>query len=321
MPRAWYDTILDDMQRVDKISEEATYSENSELNEMCQYVMGSGGKKFRPAVCMLSFLACGGKDREIAARVGTAFEIVHNASLIHDDINDNGEVRRGRRTLHREYSISKAVVTGDFLLAKGFSILAESHADIVKTIVSAAIAMAESEFVQQRFEHKDKVTEDDYLEIIGGKTSSLIEACARAGAMLADSDEKTTDKMGRFAAEIGIAFQIIDDVLDVTGDPGMTGKKIGIDLEEGKPTLPIIYAMEHAIHGKEMASLFRKKGLTEEEKQRALELIKSTDSLDRCVARAQMSADRAKKYLSDIPESEFKESLILLAQYTVSRDR
>ncbi|MDD4185430.1 MAG: polyprenyl synthetase family protein [Candidatus Methanomethylophilaceae archaeon] len=321
MPKAWFDNILDDMRRVDEFAEEATYSDNPELNEMCRYVMGSGGKKFRPAVCILSYLACGGEDRETAAKVGTAFEIIHNASLIHDDINDNGEVRRGRRTLHREYSISKAVVVGDFLLAKGFSILAESSVDIVKVIVNAAVAMGESEFVQQRFEHKDKVTEDDYLEIIGGKTSKLIEACARAGAMLADSSEKSADKLGLFAAEIGVAFQIVDDVLDVTGDPHMTGKKVGLDLEEGKPTLPIIYAMEHETYGRDLASLFRKKGLSEEEKDRAIELIKSTDSLDRCLARAQSAADKALKYLSGIPESEYKESLKLLAQYTVSRDR
>lgn len=306
---------------MDDFAEEATYSDNEELDEMCRYVMGSGGKKFRPAVCILSYLACGGGDAEVAVKVGTALEIIHNASLIHDDINDNGGVRRGKRTLHREYSISKAVVAGDFLLAKGFGILTESNKEIVQVILSAAVAMGKSEFVQQRFEHREDVTEGDYLEIIHGKTSRLIEACAVSGAILADADERLTEDLGDYASKVGTAFQIVDDVLDVQGNASAMGKQAGIDLEDGKPTLPIIYAMQDKVHGKELASLFRKKNISEKEKERALELIRSTDAIDRCVKKARSVADKAISHLSRLPESEYKESLRLLAQYTVSRDR
>ncbi|MBO4569099.1 MAG: polyprenyl synthetase family protein [Candidatus Methanomethylophilaceae archaeon] len=300
---------------------ESLVFENSELTEMCRYVVSSGGKRLRPALCILSYFACGGKESDVPVSIGAAFEIVHSATLIHDDINDQGEIRRGRKTLHKEYTLTKAIVAGDCMFTVGFRLLSNVRSKIVDYIVEASGAMGAGEFVQKDNEHYSDVTEDDYMRIISGKTAKLFEACAKSGAYVADGTHEEVEALGEFAYNLGLAFQIIDDALDVTGDPRDMGKAIGTDLLEGKPTLPIIYAMQDKAHGSEIRELFEMPSIEHEDVVRALRLISSTDSIRRCMDKAREIAEKAVVFLDSVSESVYKDSLRSLAGFVVDRDR
>ena len=286
MTEPWHSCISGELEKVENLMLRDLESENPELTEMCQYVISSGGKRLRPALCIMSYGAVGGKDMMKPVKVGAAFEIIHSATLVHDDINDQGEIRRGRKTLHKEYTVSKAIIAGDYMFAMGFRLLAAEAPQIVDYIVDASASMGAGEFVQKDFEHASSVTEDDYIEIITGKTAKLFEASSKSGAAVANADGAMLEALGNFSHYIGLAFQIVDDTLDVTGDPHNTGKAVGTDLIEGKPTLPVIYAMQDPDKGPRLIELFEKADVTTDDVAEALELIRSTDSVDRCLSKA-----------------------------------
>jgi octaprenyl-diphosphate synthase len=272
-------------------------------------------------MCILTHRACGGHRTDDILRTAAAFEIIHAATLIHDDINDKSEIRRGRRTVHKKYTVTKAVIAGDFMFAMGYKLIGHTDKKIIETVVKVSTAMAESEFIQKEFEHRPIVTEHDYLKIIHGKTAMPIFACARTGAYMAGADEDTIGKISAFALEVGLAFQIIDDVLDITGDHRSTGKKVGTDMAEGKPTLPVIYAMADPVNGKKIKNTFKNKEASAEDLDAALKMIKGTDAIERCMSKAREIVDSAIPHLSCLKDSVYKDSLIDLARYIVSRDR
>lgn len=321
MSEPWHSCISGELEKVEDLMINDLESENPELTEMCRYVIASGGKRLRPALCILSYAATGGKDMSQPIKIGAAFEIIHSATLIHDDINDQGQIRRGRKTLHREYTISKAIIAGDYMFAMGFRLLASEAPQIVDYIVDASASMGAGEFVQKDFEHASSVTEDDYIGIITGKTAKLFEASSKSGAAVAGADSEMMDALGSFASTIGLAFQIVDDTLDVTGDPHNTGKTVGTDLLEGKPTLPTIYAMQDPMNGPRLRELFEKQDVTMDDVHEALELIRGTDSVERCLEKARAYVESARANLRSVPESIYKSALLNLADYIVSRDR
>lgn len=321
MTEPWHSCISGELEKVEDLMLHDLESENPELTEMCQYVISSGGKRLRPALCIMSYGAVGGKDMMKPVKVGAAFEIIHSATLVHDDINDQGEIRRGRKTLHKEYTVSKAIIAGDYMFAMGFRLLAAEAPQIVDYIVDASASMGAGEFVQKDFEHASSVTEDDYIEIITGKTAKLFEASSKSGAAVANADGAMLEALGNFSHYIGLAFQIVDDTLDVTGDPHNTGKAVGTDLIEGKPTLPVIYAMQNPDKGPRLIELFEKADVTTDDVAEALELIRSTDSVDRCLSKAREYVDEAVGYMDSVPDSIYKDALLDLASYIVRRDR
>lgn len=321
MTEPWHSCISGELEKVEDLMLHDLESENPELTEMCQYVISSGGKRLRPALCIMSYGAVGGKDMMKPVKVGAAFEIIHSATLVHDDINDQGEIRRGRKTLHKEYTVSKAIIAGDYMFAMGFRLLAAEAPQIVDYIVDASASMGAGEFVQKDFEHASSVTEDDYIEIITGKTAKLFEASSKSGAAVANADGAMLEALGNFSHYIGLAFQIVDDTLDVTGDPNNTGKAVGTDLIEGKPTLPVIYAMQDPDKGPRLIELFEKADVTTDDVAEALELIRSTDSVDRCLSKAREYVDEAVGYMDSVPDSIYKDALLDLASYIVRRDR
>lgn len=320
MVESWTAIISKEIEDVEKTIIDTLHSDNEELDEMCRYVIEAGGKRVRPIICILSHLACGGTNIDRAISVGSAFEIVHTASLVHDDINDNGEVRRGRKTLHITHTLSKAIIAGDFMLVRGYRALGDVGEDVMNIIVKAASMMSESEFMQKDFEHDLLVTEDDYYKIINGKTAMLIYASAMSGAYLATSDAELLEIIGDYSHNVGLAFQVVDDVLDVIGKD-VTGKRVGTDLMEGKPTLPIIYAMQDPTYGSEIKALYEKDSISDEDVIKALELIKKTNSIDRCMEKATELVVEAKKSLTNLPDSEYKDALCGLADYIVRRNR
>ena len=320
MEQQWYASISDDLKKVDRIISDALRSSRPELQQMYDYVMASGGKKIRPSMCILAHRACGGSDENIL-KVASAFEVVHCATLVHDDINDKSEIRRGRKAVHEKYTVTKALVLGDLMFAIGFKLISSTDSRIIDSMVAASTAMAESEFIQKDLEHESVVTEEDYMNIIRGKTAMPIFACAKTGAYLAGAGEDAVNAVSEFALNVGVAFQIVDDVLDVTGDQRSTGKKAGTDISEGKPTLPVIYAMSDPVHGRRIKEIFTKDDPSDEDVETALKLIRSTDSIERCMSKAKEIAEGAIPLLSCLKDSIHKDSLIGLARFIVSRDR
>ncbi len=321
MAEPWHTCISDELAKLEALMERSLDSENPELTEMCRYVVGAGGKRLRPSMCILSYYACGGTDAKVPISIGAGFEIIHSATLVHDDINDQGEVRRGRKTLHRQYSTSKAIIAGDFMFAMGFRLLASSAPHIVNYIVDASAAMGAGEFVQKDFEHRSSVSEEDYLRIIDHKTAKLFEASVKSGAAVTGADAMLLEDLGQYAQRIGTAFQIVDDTLDVTGDPHQTGKAVGTDLIEGKPTLPVIYAMRDPELGDEVRAIFEKEVPTEEDVVNALHLIQRTDAVDRCLALAESIADEAVSFLDSLPDSRYRDAFLDVADYVVRRTK
>lgn len=321
MDEPWYSSISGELEKVESLMESTVRSDNAELTEICNYVLHSNGKRIRPSMCLLAFYACGGSDPKRAISVATAIEIIHNATLVHDDINDQGELRRGAQAAYKKYSISKSIVAGDFMFALGFRLIGAASHEIVDYIVDASTAMSAGEFDQKDFEHNSDVTESDYMNIIEGKTARLIECGAKIGAFLANADGETVDNAGTFAYRTGIAFQIIDDTLDVAGDERSTGKRIGSDIMEGKPTLPTIYAMQDPVHGKRIKELFERNDLEWSDVQEAIDLIKKTNAISRCVELARSISEDAISLLKDIEDSVYKRSLIELSRYIVDRNR
>ena len=320
MEQQWHASISTDLAKADAMIGDALRSDRPELQRMCDYVITSGGKRIRPSMCILAYRACGGLGDDIL-KVASAYEVIHCATLVHDDINDKSEIRRGRKAVHERYTVTKALVLGDFMFAMGFKLISSTDPQIIDAMVTASKAMAESEFIQKDLEHEVSVTEEDYLSIIRGKTAMPIYACAKTGAYLAGADEKTIDAVSQFALNVGLAFQIVDDVLDIVGDHRNTGKKAGTDITEGKPTLPVIYAMSDPVHGDKIKSIFKKEDPSDEDVEEALKLIRSTDSVDRCVAKAKEIAEAAIPLLSVLNDSVYKDSMIGLARFVVSRDR
>jgi octaprenyl-diphosphate synthase len=321
MDEPWYSSISDDLEKVERLMRDTVRSENPELTEICNYVLRSNGKRIRPSMCLLSYYACGGKDPAKAIDVATAMEIIHNATLVHDDINDRGDLRRGAQAAYKKYSIGKSIVAGDYMFALGYSLVGSTTHDVVEFIVEASGGMSAGEFIQKDLEHNVAATEEDYMRIIKGKTAGLIACGAKIGSSIAGADRKIVQKMGEFAFQTGMAFQIVDDMLDVIGDEKATGKNIGSDVMEGKPTLPIIFAMQDPVHGAKIKELFRKKSLEWSEVSEAIELIKKTEAIKRCSEKAKSIAKNSMHLLDAVEDSVYKRSLIGLSDYIVNRNR
>jgi octaprenyl-diphosphate synthase len=320
MEYRWRNSISDDLEKVNSNISSVLRSDSSELQMMCDYLLETQGKGIRSAMCILSHYACGGSAGDID-KLASAFEMIHLATLVHDDINDKSEIRRGRKAVHKEYTVSKAIILGDFIFAMGFGLVGSVDRRVVDTVASSSSAMAESEFIQKEFEHNTAVTEKEYLRIIRGKTAMPIVSCARAGAYRADADEETVSALSDFALNVGLAFQIADDVLDLKGDHRSTGKKVGTDIMEGKPTLPVIYAMSSDTHGKRIREIFENKDVSAEDAEEALRLIKETDAIDRCLSMAKGLVEDAISKLSHLKDSEYKDSLMDLARHAADRDK
>jgi len=321
MDMPWYSSISEELEKVERLMMNTVGSSNPELTEICKYVLGSKGKRIRPSFCILSHCACGGKDMKKAIDVAAAIEMIHNATLIHDDINDRGELRRGAQAAYKKYSIGKSVVAGDFMFALGYRLIGAASLEVVDYIVEASVAMGAGEFDQKKFEHNTKVDEENYMRIIEEKTARLIESGAKIGAFLADADGEIILNIGDFAFKTGTAFQIVDDVLDVIGDERTTGKRIGSDIMEGKPTLPTIYAMQDPIYGDAIKEVFKKKELEWSEVTEAIALIKKTDAVPRCLEKAKKIAESSSALLDVLDDSVCKSSLLGLSSYIVNRNR
>ncbi|MEM3086090.1 MAG: polyprenyl synthetase family protein [Halobacteria archaeon] len=219
------------------------------LEKMARYTLQAGGKRLRPALALLAYRAVGGDDVDSLLPLAAAYELVHSATLIHDDINDGAPVRRGRPTLAQEFGPASAIVAGDYLFVKGYEVCGRYGEEIIRVTAEACTALAEGQILELRNVRNLDMGERTYHRIIARKTAAPLAAGARAGAILGGGTPRQVEGLAAYGHHLGMAFQITDDLLDVAGDPDALGKPVGQDLAHGVLTLPILYGLRHGSAG------------------------------------------------------------------------
>jgi octaprenyl-diphosphate synthase len=287
------------------------------LNEIGHYLIDAGGKRVRPMVALLTFRACGGgEDPTDIVDVAAALELIHSASLLHDDIIDGSETRRGQASALRRFGLADTLVAGDFLFGQAFALCGRFDEKVITWATDACISLTEGEVMQSRFRHNTQVTPDDYLEMISRKTAALFAQGARIGSTLAGASETIVGSMAECGFCVGMAFQIVDDLLDIEGDGNLTGKPIGIDLKEGNPSLPIVLAITRDL---EVRRIFQKKKPTSEETARALERIRRSGVLAEARQLAESYGTQALTAMEKLEPSPYYDSLVFFIDQLLDR--
>jgi len=292
------------------------------IPELSSYIFESGGKRFRPLLVIASAALGGyrGPKAHIAACVA---EYIHTATLLHDDVVDESDTRRGRASANNIWGNEASVLVGDFLLARAFQMMVQNlDPQSLQVMAQACMHLAEGEILQLLKSFDVNTTVEDYYNIIFGKTAALISACCEVGALIAGQEGEKREALKDYGREIGYAFQIVDDCLDVAGDPEKTGKPLGNDLKEGKLTLPILLALEEATREerKKVQDALLADELTPELFGQVKEVVDKYGGVDKARDRAREHADKAVAHLDLFEESPQKFYLISMARFIVVRD-
>jgi len=312
--------IAQDMDIVDDVIREKLHSHVLLIRQVSEYIINSGGKRLRPALVILSAGAFGysGKFQHNLAAV---VEFIHTATLLHDDVVDESELRRNKETANALFGNAASVLVGDFLYSRAFQMMVEvDNMRVMQVLADATNTIAEGEVLQLLNCRDPHVTEENYLQVIRYKTAKLFEAASRLGAILGNATPEEEDAIAIYGMHLGTAFQLIDDMLDYSGNNQDTGKNLGDDLAEGKPTLPLIYAMR--VGTPEQAAIIRK-AIEEGGKdgfQPVLDVIRQTAALDYAKQCAEAEVATATAAIASLPDSENKKCLLELASFAVTRN-
>jgi len=309
----------DDMLAVDALIRQSLQSDVILVSQVSEYIVTSGGKRLRPLIVLLAAKALGySGDNQIQA--AAIIEFIHTATLLHDDVVDSSDRRRGKDTANTVFGNQASVLVGDFLYSRAFQMMVNvGRMQVMQILADATNTIAAGEVMQLMNVHDPDVTEQAYRKVIYRKTARLFEAGAQIAAILADRDPADEAAMIRYGQNLGTAFQLVDDALDYDASPEELGKNLGDDLAEGKPTLPLIYAMEKCTESERqmIRSAVEEGGLDHLDEIHTV--IESTGALEYTAKRAQEAADIAIDALSSIPDSEYKEALITIADFAVKR--
>ena len=314
-----YALIADDRQAVDRVIRQRLQSEVVLINQLGHYIINSGGKRLRPVLLLLVANAYGyeGAHHQNLAAV---IEFIHTATLLHDDVVDASELRRGRETANALYGNEASVLVGDFLYSRAFQMMVEvGDMRVMQILADATNTIAEGEVLQLLNCHDPDTAEESYLAVIRYKTAKLFEAAAQLGAVLAGRSEEDIDAMGRYGMHLGTAYQLVDDVLDYSASSQEIGKNVGDDLAEGKPTLPLIHAMRNGTP--EQVRILREaieKG-GRENIATVVEAIESTQALEYTARSAEQEVGQAVRAVAGLPDSPYKDALLTLAEFCISR--
>jgi octaprenyl-diphosphate synthase len=312
--------IAPDMEAVNRVIRQRLHSEVSLVNQIAEYIISAGGKRIRPVLVLLLANAYGyqgSAHHELAAVV----EFIHTATLLHDDVVDESSMRRGRQTANALFGNAASVLVGDFLYSRSFQMMVGlDNMRVMQILSDATNVIAEGEVLQLLNMHDPDVTEESYLKVIRSKTAKLFEAAAELGALVGGANDAQIAAAGEYGRSLGTAFQLIDDVLDYAGDAAEIGKNVGDDLREGKPTLPLIYLMEHGTaQERELVRSCIERG-DEQHFDAVLAAVTASGALDYTRRAAIVAAERASSAIADLPESEYKQSLLQLCSFAVDRN-
>lgn len=318
-PQAFYRVVADDFAAVDSIIRNQLVSRVPLVEKIGDYIISAGGKRLRPLLVLLAgrALQYSGNDLQLLA---ATIEFLHTSTLLHDDVVDKSDMRRGRSTANAQWGNAPSVLVGDFLYARSFEMMVTLGSMPVMHIISQATRIiAEGEVLQLSRVRDASTTEETYMEVIRGKTAMLFEASTHSAAVLAGASTEQAEALRTFGDHLGIAFQLVDDLLDYKGDAATLGKNVGDDLAEGKPTLPLIYTMREG--SEEQAALVRKaiqKGGIEDLEQIAA-AVEASGALAYTANLARDYAEKAIACLDALPQSEHRDALIELTRFAVAR--
>ena len=307
------------MQAVDAVIRRKLHSDVVLVRQVAEYIINAGGKRLRPALVLLSAgaLGYGGtRHHELAAII----EFIHTATLLHDDVVDESDLRRGRKTANALFGNAASVLVGDFLYSRSFQMMVEvGDMRIMRILSDATNIIAEGEVLQLMNCHDADVDEERYLQVIRYKTAKLFEAASQLGAIIGGADPETERCLAEYGTHLGTAFQLIDDVLDYSGAEAETGKHLGDDLAEGKPTLPLIHVMQRgtAAQANSVRQAIENGG--RDDFPDVLAAIRATGALEHTRKQAETEADRAQASIESLPASTYKDSLLELASFAVAR--
>jgi octaprenyl-diphosphate synthase len=308
-----------DMQAVDRLISTSLETDVALVSQVSRYIVSSGGKRLRPLIVLLAARAFG-YDGEQHVRAAAIIEFIHTATLLHDDVVDSSSRRRGQDSANTVFGNQASVLVGDFLYSRAFQMMVDiGSMRVMQILADATNTIAAGEVLQLMNVHDPDTTEDAYRQVIYRKTARLFEAGAQIAAVLAERPDAEEAAMIEYGRNLGMAFQLVDDALDFDASPEELGKNLGDDLAEGKATLPLIYAMRQGSSGERevIRDAILEGGLDDLETVRSV--IESTGALQYTAARAQEAADVAIGALSGIPDSDYKQALVAIAEFSVRR--
>jgi len=300
---------------------EQLYSEVALVESIGHYIVDAGGKRMRPVLTLLAARSCGIESQKHIP-MAAVIELIHTATLLHDDVVDMSTLRRGRPTVNAEWNNPSSVLVGDFIYSRAFQILVQiGNMRIMEIIADTTNKIAEGEVLQLIAKNNPEFSEVSYMQVIESKTAILFQAAAQCGALLGNVEPDIEAALTEFGVRIGTAFQLVDDVLDYAGDAADLGKNIGDDLAEGKSTLPLIYAMENGTGSEKdlIREALKNEQLSEQILQDVIEIVRNSGGLEYTKNQANTHAQAAQKCLAGLPESQFRHAMEAMVDFSVNR--
>ncbi len=312
--------LADDMRAVNRLIQTRLQSDVALINQLSHYIVNSGGKRLRPLLTLLSALANGYRGK-LHVDMAAIIEFIHTATLLHDDVVDASTMRRGQETANEVWGNEATVLVGDFLYSRSFQMMVSVKSMRVMEILSETTnTIAEGEVMQLVNRHDPETTEPRYMEIIHHKTAKLFEAASRLGAVLSERSSADEEAMAKYGRHLGIAYQLIDDALDYSASSAQIGKNIGDDLDEGNPTLPLLYAMWN---GNESQSELIRNSIQSGGREHINDVVESIESTGAIAYTSGLARDHIEKAIESVSylsPSEYKDGIVALAQFAVERD-
>ena len=312
--------VSEELSLLDQEIEKQLSSDIELINNISQYIVNSGGKRIRPLIVLLSAKACGASDLDRIVKAAAMIEFIHTATLLHDDVVDNSDSRRGIKTAHQSFGNESTILVGDFLYSRAFQIMVQiNHMGIMEVMSDATNTIAEGEVLQLINSGNPKINKEQYLEVIYRKTGKLFEAAMVVGGLLSNQSQTVLNTLQLFGKELGMAYQIVDDVLDYSSSFEIMGKDVGDDLAEGKVTLPMIYTLERAMP--DMQEMIGQAILNKDSKNadKIIGTIQSTGSIASSVNDAKEKTEFALHSIQSLDNSKYKTALTNLAEIILHR--